>query len=492
MRAAAFLLTLLLAAPALADEGALFAHSVAPLDDDALSKKGSLLLRSVGAGRFEPADVRPSSTLLADGTWLGPAPLEACPTDPIAAASLPKATGAAAEDLAFGRMDRAAAALADIAGKLACLDAPVETAQLYRLWFLTGALHHLQGREDAARLALTRAALVDRDQTFDESFSPAVRDLLVRAKEEVLSRPVGALLVVANGTEVRVDGRLVQVVDGRGEVPLIAGDHLVQRTTNNATESRIVRLSGFPLRPGSAVLVVAEATAVQTALSNLASPDSPEGTAARRLVQAWLLAHAEPSALFAFVGKVQDTSRVWQVDAMSGAALPYQSRGGRGDVFTRRARLAAYLGYRAQARGSEEAQGYGDLSLAVWASVSWLLRVGIAGGLSIAPTERDDGTVGTLVLPEISGRARLESPTFLVRPYGEVAGTISWPYAPGDVGGVPVGGYDDPQFGLEAWGGVVFVPGQDKRVGINVGVGGGAATNIGGYLRIRAGAELRF
>ncbi len=487
-------MSLLLAGPALADEPdvALFAHSASDLPDDALSKKGSLLLRSAGAGRFEPSDVSPSSALLADGSWLGPAPLEACTGAPTPLAQFHPAVEAVAEDLQFGRMERAAATVADLAAKLPCVDGPIKTADLYQLWFLTGALHHLQGREHDARLALTRAALVDREQAFDESFSPAVRDLLVRAKEDVLSRPVGALLVVANDTQVRVDGHLIKVIDGLGEFPLIAGDHLVQRTANNTTESRVVRLSGQPLQPAQAVLVVAEATATKAILDHLSAPDSTQGLAARRLVQAWLLKHAQPRALFAFVGKVRDTSRVWQVEAIGGSALPYRSRGGLGDVFTRRTRLAAYLGYRAQARGNEPAQGYADVNLAVWASVAWLLRVGIAGNLSLAPTEREDGTMGTLVLPEISGRARLESPTFLVRPYGEIAGVISWPYAPGEVGGVPVGGYNDPQFGLEAFGGVLFVPGADKRVGINVGVGGGAATNIGGYLRIRAGAELRF
>ena len=38
----------------------------------------------------------------------------------------------------------------------------------------------------------------------------------------------------------------------------------------------------------------------------------------------------------------------------------------------------------------------------------------------------------------------------------------------------------------------MVVPGRERRVGIQVGLGGGTSTQIGGFLRARLGAEIRF
>ena len=473
-------------------QGALIVHSLAELPDAAQRRAAVTTLLAAGAGRWEPHHLTPSPELLGDG-WIGAAPTTTCADTSLAPANFAADVAAATADLQFGRNDRAAEALASLTRALPCLATPVSAAELYQHWFLLGALHHLQGRTDEARQALLRAAGVDRDQPFDESFSPALRDLLVRAKEEVLTRPA-APLVVLSAAEVRVDGRLIAADQGRAEVLLRAGDHVVQVTAGTSTETRLVRLTGLPLREDTPVLALADAPSLARALSALQAEANPDREAARKLLQAWLAETRRPWALVTLVGPGGGAAeqRVLQVNGLDGAVTRYQGRGTRGDAWTRRFRVGAYLGARAQAAVAEGAtpRAYADVTVAGWASLTWLLRVGAS--VSLAFSGSDVAGTSVVVLPQVAFRLRLEAPTGLARPFGELGFLVEWPFAPQTIGGHSFGGLLSPVWGLEGWGGVMFVPGRERRVGIQIGVGGGTSSQIGGFLRARVGAELRF
>lgn len=471
-------------------QGALIVHPLAELPEDAQRRSAMSTLVAAGAGRWEPHHLTLSSELLGTG-WLSSAPTAACADPSVAPANFAKGVADATADLQFGRNDRAMERLSALVGALPCLSAPVTSTELYQLWFLTGAAHHLQGRVDDARQALLRAAVVDRDEPFDESFSPALRDLLVRAKEDVLARPTAQLVVLSEG-DVRVNGHPVTTSDGRGDFPLRAGDNLVQVTRGTDTDTHLLRLSGLPLRDDVAVAAIVEPAPLARALSAL-QEDNLDAVAARRLVQLWLAEQKLPWALITLVGPGGGPAerRVLQISGLDGGVTTYQGRGTRGDAWTRRFRIGAYGGLRAQARApGEPALTYGDVTLSGWASLAWLLRVGGTVSLAFAAAEDDSATV--VVLPQVGFRLRLESPTGLVRPFGELGFLVEWPFAPQTLGGQEFGGFLSPVWGLEGWGGVMLVPGRERRIGIQAGIGGGASTQIGGFLRFRLGAEVRF
>ncbi len=424
-------------------------------------------------------------------SWIGPAPTESC-AGAAPPANFAADVAAATEDLQFGRNERAAQRLATLTAAVPCLSKPVTAAELYQLHFLAGALHHLEGRTDDARQALVRAAMVDRDQPFDESFSPAVRDLLVRAKEDVLTRPTAPLIVLSSA-DIHVDGAPITTDQGRAVVPLRAGEHVVQLTRDGSTETRLVRLTGLPLRDDQPVLALIDPPTLSRALSTLQSVESPDREAARQALHAWLQATRLPWALVTLVGPGGGSaeSRVLQVSGLDGSITPYQGRGTRGDAWTRRFRIGAYLGWRAQASVADAPpRSYADVTLSGWASLAWLLRVG--GSVSVAFSGTDQEGASVVVLPQVAFRLRLEAPTGLVRPFGEGGFLVEWPFASQTLGGHEVGGLLSPVWGIEGWGGVMFVPGRERRVGIQIALGGGTSTQIGGFLRARLGAELRF
>jgi hypothetical protein len=491
------LLCALLPAVALADEapgpqGALIVHPLTDMAEPAQRRAAMSTLTAAGAGRWEPHHLTLSDELLGDG-WIGPAPTEGC-TDPTRTpANFAADVAAATEDLQFGRNDRAGLKLAALTGSVSCLQSPVTSAELYQLWFLRGALHHLEGRVDEAKQALLHAAVADRDQPFDESFSPALRDLLVRAKEEVLTRPAAPLIVLTQ-SEVRVDGTVVSTDQGRGTVLLRAGEHVVQTTVEGQTETRLVHLTGLPLREDTPVLVLADKPTLARALSAMPDEASPDREAARQVLHAWLQANRLPWTLVTLVGPGGGPAeqRVLQISGLDGAVTAYSGRGTRGDAWTRRFRIGAYLGWRAQAAVAEGAlpRSYADVTVSGWASLAWILRVG--GSVSVAFSGSDVEGTTVVVLPQVAFRLRLESPTGLVRPFGEVGFLVEWPFAPQTIGGHEFGGLLSPVWGLEGWGGVMLVPGRERRVGIQLGLGGGTSTQIGGFLRVRLGAEVRF
>ncbi len=473
-------------------QGALIVHPLTDMAEPAQRRAAVSTLVSASAGRWEPHHLTPSAELLDDG-WIGAAPLTTCTDPSLARADFAGDVAGATSDLQFGRNERAAEALGALSRALPCLNKPVSATELYQLWFLVGALHHLQGRVDEARQALLHAAVVDRDQPFDESFSPALRDLLVRAKEEVLTRPTSPLIILS-AAEIRVDGRLIPTDQGRAQVPLRAGEHIVQLTAGGATETRLVRLTGLPLREDTPVLALADGPTLARALSALQDEASPDREAVRQLMQAWLVESKLPWALVTLVGPGGGSAeqRVLQINGLDGAITRYQGRGTRGDAWTRRFRVGAYLGWRAQAAVAPGAtpRSYADITVSGWASLAWLMRVG--GSVSVALSGSDVAGTTVVVLPQVAFRVRLEAPTGLVRPFGELGFLVEWPFAPQTIGGHQFGGLVSPVWGLEGWGGVIFVPGRERRVGIQIGLGGGTSSQIGGFLRARVGAEIRF
>jgi hypothetical protein len=504
-------LALLLPAPASAakksapppepTDGALLVHGPADLDPDKLLKRGATTLFVAGAGQFTADQLRVGRTVADDGPWLGPAPATACAPDatPLPAAELGSRLTQVASDLQFGRLERARTTVGELVAGLPCLDAFVAQEDLYRLWFLAGALEYLEGRTAEARLALSRAALVDRDAAFDEAFPPALHDLLVRAKDEVLRRPEVRIVALLDGGELRLDGRAAHLQSGRGFVELRPGTHVVQVGDGETVRTRLLALEGVPLREGTTVLAAVEAAALDIALTALLGPHGfakVDGTLAVWALHAWLADKGLPWALVADAGPggIPSEMQVVHVDAVTGGASPYLGRPSRGDRFTRRARIAAYVGWRGQQAAAglqDEGRSYLEWSVGLWLPVSWVVRTGVSFDFSHTAVADEDGEVRCCTLPELGFRLRAEWPTGWGRPYLEGAFLVLWPYL--QLGEQPVDpGRNHAVWGTEAWVGAIFTPGRVRRVGINVGVGAGAATEIRGWLKLRVGAELRF
>lgn len=483
--------------------GALLAHGPATMSPAKLSKRGSTALFLAGAGQFSTEQVQPWTTLVdGDGSWFGPAPTQGC-ADPSAAltpATLEARLDETAGDLLFGRLEQARVSLDAAIPALPCFDAFVDRDVLYRLRFLKGALDYLDGRTAEARLELSRAALVDTEASFDESFPPALHDLLVRAKDEVIRRPEVSVVILYEGAEVRLNGRPVPLDAGRGSVALRSGTHLLQVQVGGRTESRVLSLEGVAIQPGTTVLAVADPAGLDPALGALLAEggaSSPLGQLAGGLLHAWLASHGLPWLLLVDAGPGQGAEpMILQVDALSAGVSVYDGRPSRGDRFTRRARISLYAGYRGQqpAEGSEDpARSYFEWSLGLWMPVSWVVRTGVTIDLSHTRgsyTGADGETVSCCTLPELGFRLRGEWPTGWGRPYLELAFIVAWPFL--DLTIERPSGENHAVWGTEGWVGVIFTPGRHRRVGINVGAGGGAATEIRGWLKFRVGAELRF
>ena len=493
------------AAPSTPDaepDGALLAWGPSTVPAARLSRRGSTALFLAGAGQFEADRVPLWSSLLDDGGWFGPAPTAACSTgaSPLTPADLTARLDEVSADLLFGRLEQSRASLEALVPLLPCLDAFVDRDALYRLRFLKGALEYLDGRPAQARLELSRAALVHTEATFDDSFPPALHDLLVRAKDEVIRRPEVQIVVLYEGADVRLNGHPVPLAGGRGVIALRPGTHLVQAQVGGRTESRVLSLEGVAVQPGTTVLALADAAGLEPALEALLEEgglDSPSGALAGGLLHAWLASEGLPWLLLVDAGPGQGAEpTILQVDALTAGVSVYDGRPARGDRFTRRARLALSIGYRAQSapQGSDDgARGYFHWNLGLWLPVSWIARVGITADLSHTRggyTDADGDSVTCCTLPELAFRTRLEWPSGWFRPYGEAAFVVGWPYV--DLTVEEPTGQNHAVWGLEGGVGLLFTPGRHRRVGINVGAAGGLATEIGGWLKVRAGAELRF
>lgn len=379
----------------------------------------------------------------------------------------------------------------------------MDAATLHSLWFLAGALEYLEGREAEARLFLVRAAQADSAARFDDSFPPALHDIAVQAKEEALQARVGrASFVLADG-EVRVDGRPIALVEGGASAQVGPGVHLVQVRRGDVVQTRVLRTEGVPYAAEQDLLVVAGRDALHAALEALFEPPArrgPAGERGARFLQVWLAAQGLPWLLVVDASPGGGELRVVEARGLADEVIPYEGRPKRGDDFTRRVRLAAYAGLRAQQAGlgvNDPGRAYVQWSVGLWIPVHWWLRTGVA--LSFAHTnnpqpvdaaEPNGETVACCTLPELSFRLRGEWPTGRLRPYLEGALLLGWPYSL-DPEHPETTGMSHAVWGVETGVGVLLTPGQERRIGINLGVHLGAATEIRGWLKGIVGIEVR-
>ncbi len=340
---------------------------------------------------------------------------------------------------------------------------------------------------------LARAAIVDNAAPFDESFPPALHDLLVQAKDEVLRRSE-ALVVVGSPRAVYVNGRAAgREITGFAMVPLRDGSHhLVQfETASGAMDSRLVRLDGQPFRADDPVAAVLDPDALRDQLSHALPGQGPAFGAL--VLHAWMAEQRLPWVLLVdATGEAGPGDPVvFQVHPLSPDMTVYEGRPTRGDAFTKRVRLAAYAGYRAQQGGTgpeDAARSYLQTQIGVWVPIHWVLRTGVTVQLAYTPNNQGDQIC--CALPEIGFRLRGEWPTGRLRPFVEGAMLIGWPFSH-DPEAPETSGVNHPVWGWETGVGLLWTPGQARRIGINAAFLAGRESEILGWLKLQVGVEIR-
>lgn len=494
LRGALLVLLLTIALPAAAQDAPaelFILHGDDASDTSSERARGVRLLAVQGAGRFERDALTPWTALLGDGA-LGPAPRTGCPAGEAlrAAASLTAEVEGSLKSIQFGRNDLAIAALGDVADALPCAGEPLDDALLARLWFLLGAVHFLDERQGDARAAFERAALVDQQVPFDQLFPPSVHDALLAAKDEVLQRSKARITVVSDA-EVRVDGRLVPMQDGAGQIDALLGPRLVQVTSEGRTRSFEVDLSAVPARDGVASLALFDAPGLDRALRALATPDSPTLPIASAAVLGVLAERGDTYALL--VSSRSDRTRherpLTALDVVTATAGPFKARNSQADVFGRRARVAVAPMYRALSRPNASALHYGGVEAVGWIPIHWLIRAGFGARWTVTPRPAPEGKTACCSTFEVTPRVRFERGTGTVRPFGELGFLLFWPASQVE-GGSP--GLLDVAAGFDIGGGVVIVPGEDRRLGIGLSGFAGGIGGIGPMGQGRVSIELRF
>ncbi len=399
---------------------------------------------------------------------------------------LAKTLDGAETDAQFGKFDRAGRVLDQLIQRLGCATGEPTAEQIYKLWFLRGAVAYQQGATGAARRYLARAALVPGDFPFDESWPPALHELLAEAKTELLQRSSAPLVVMHSDAVVRLNGAVLAADKGRVELQLTEGVHLVQVKTPTEERTVLLEMEGMTLRPEVPALSLVDGPSLERALEALEDGEDDDVAAvatgvllaeavARDADWALLVVTRDPTA--------KDIVRVLRVDPMGRSVAEFSGARATGDRFSRRLRIAFAFETRSQGRGDEDdAVNYAGGSLTVWGSLAPAFRVG--AGLTVVGTNRPapPGKSACCALPSVDARFRVEYPKGIVRPYGEVAMGVVW----------PTGDAQDVVWAVEGGGGVLFVPGVEKRIGVNVGVMAGNAVLLGGYLKLRVAAEIRF
>lgn len=462
-------------------------------DSDSTSERarGVRLLAVQGAGRFERDALTPWTDLLGDGA-LGPAPRSSCPAGEAlrAAASLTAEVEGSLQSIQYGRNDLAIQALSGVADALPCAGEPLDDALLARLWFLLGAVHFLDERQGDARSAFERAALVDQQVPFDELFPPSVHDALLAAKDEVLQRSK-ARITVFSDAEVRIDGRLVPMTDGAGQLDALLGPRLVQVTADGRTRSFEVDLSAVPARDGVASLALFDQPGLDRALRALATPDAKALPIASAAVLGVLAERGDTYALVVSSrrDRTRDERPLTALDVVTATAGPFKARNSQADVFGRRARIAMGPMYRVLGRPNESALHYGGVEAIGWIPVHWLIRAGFGARWTVTPRPAPDGKSACCSTFEVTPRVRFERGTGTIRPFGELGFLLFWP-APRTEGAAP--GLLDVTAGFDLGGGVMVVPGEDRRLGIALSGFAGGIGGIGPMGQARLSVELRF
>lgn len=484
----------LLAPTAHAQEGSgevLILHGDDDSDSDQERRRGLRLLATQGAGRYEASALTPWTDLVGQGV-AGPAPRTGCESGaPLRAkASLSAELDNAVLAVQYGRNEVATSTLSAITDSLPCAGEPLDDVFLARLWFLLGAVHHLEGRKPESRSAFERAALVDFAVAFDDLFPATVHDALLTAKNGVLERGVARVAVLGDA-EVWVDGRLVPTENGAGWIQARLGPRLVQVMSGDRTHSFVVDLAAVPARDGVASLVVLSREGLDGALRILERDDAPTTPIARAALLGVMAERAEPYAVL--VATRRDRSReerpLTALDVVTAQTGPHRPRTSQADVFGRRARISVAPMYRVLSRPKETALNYGGIEAVGWVPVHWLVRAGFGARWAFTPRPAPEGKTACCSTFEVSPRVRLERGNGLFRPFGELGFLLFWPA--GTTEGMPPGALDVAA-GFDIGGGLMVTPGEARRVGIALAGFGGAVAGLGPMAELRVSVELRF
>jgi len=474
-------------------EGLLLAHSTIDLKPDVLQKRAAMALLGEGAGRYDRSWIEAPAALTPAGLgWLGSAPLDACAGEEVLPrTAFDRSLEAFSDDLLFGEFDKARAATDDLLARLPCIDSVLDAGRLHRLWFLRSALEYLEGRPSEAGVAMEQAVVIDPSGPFDPSFPEGLQELLLTARADVLARPKARIVVGVSGALFYVNGSGAAFEDGVAYLEVSVGTHLLQLKVGDRVETRRIKLDGLAVRPDVPILTVVDAAGLSRGVTALAAePSAVDGLAGsgRAALLCWMAQRGAPWALAVHLsggGKKE----ILEADGVAGRVRGYGSGPDKGDIYTLRARLGPRVGYRLLRVGfdesTDERRSYVDASLMLWARLSWVLRVGVQIGFGYTPNDEAAGPgESCCFLPQGGVRVRLESPSKIVRPFGEIGLLFLWPY----------GGESTTRsvVGAELAGGVVITPEATRRLGIEVGAGFGVAPEVGSWLSIRLGPEVRF
>jgi hypothetical protein len=488
-------LVLLLAPAAQAQDDVLYlAFSDTDLSARSLRSKATLALIGEGAGRVEPTAIQTIEELIPQQrAWLGNAPRTMCDSGQsgLTREAVTFGLKTLSDQILFGEFDQARVTADRLMGRLPCLVDPIDQAVLYRFWFLRGALEFTDGRLAKAEFELARAVLVDANGAFDATFPEAFETLLAKVRRDVLRRTSAQVAIALTGAKVWVDGSPLALEADRRILSLPLGTHLIQVERNNKVEGALIELSGLSVRANVPVLAILDKPSLAMGLGALAGDEAAVGWRAqgRAAILCWL---AEKQASWALLvqhrkGKM---AAVLQADLLSATVRSFRKGPTRGDIYTLRARLGFRGGYRLLRVGGpdvvvDEYRHYGTVSVMIWSRLSWLLRIG--GELGFGHTPNPEAAVGDekcCFLPQGAVRLRLEQPTGTFRPFGEIGLLLLAPY-----------GQDDAYIavpGFEILGGVVVTPEPTRRIGIEIGAGFGIAPQLGNWVSLRAGPEVRF
>jgi hypothetical protein len=471
-----------------------FVFSDSELQPRALRAKAALALLAEGAGQVDKGSIRTLADLVPQQrAWLGTAPLRTCDAQAgkLALSDFSSGSEAIFDHILFGELAEARAKSASLLQRLPCLAERVGQASLYRFWFLRGALEFTEGRLAKAEFELSRAVLVDPSAAFDPSFSTELQLLIGKVRREVLKRSSAQVAIGLGSSGVRVDGSPLALEGGSAILSLPLGTHLIQVEADGRVQGVLIELSGLSVRADVPVLAIVDKPALAVGLRALIQGETIAGQAAvgRAAVLCWL---AQEQASWALLvqhrkGKM---AAVLQADLLSATVRSFRKGPTRGDIYTLRARLGFRGGYRLLRVGGpdvvvDEYRHYGTVSVMIWSRLSWLLRIG--GELGFGHTPNPEAAVGDekcCFLPQGAVRLRLEQPTGTFRPFGEIGLLLLAPY-----------GHDDAYIavpGFEILGGVVVTPEPTRRIGIEIGAGFGIAPQLGNWVSLRAGPEVRF
>jgi hypothetical protein len=179
------------------------------------------------------------------GVWLvGATPDFACTESELPAATVSEALQRAQSRIDELEMVAAGSDLAGVRQTVACLETPVESEELWLLYFLEGVAAFYSSGANAAQPALARALAVLPSHPFDDSYPPELRELYLRQQGEALG---GGRATIAAGQD---DGELPGAlwVDGRPvagpPIQAVPGEHIFQfRDATGALRGARVQLS---------------------------------------------------------------------------------------------------------------------------------------------------------------------------------------------------------------------------------------------------------